>query len=346
MNYHRLKIREQYLGLIRKGYKHHEYRLATPERKEIRIGDVLVLINNQNRFDYLKVIVKNISYYSGWESALSENWKEDFKNIFSNFEDVKKECYKFYRKEEIDQYGIEVFEIEPFVPELKESNVLLDTNIVIHRESSNSIAYEVIQLYKSLDKLKANKYIVEDIKEEIKKYKDKNVVNNMLAKIESYYCLETKDIKDPFFINITSRFSNDDNSRIDNLFLYQIYIGRVDFFVTDDKGILQKAKELLLDDCVLSTSDFLGLIEKRYPTLINYKALSVNLCRISALNINENFFDTLREDYGGLKFNRWFEKKAKDGEQAYIFKNKNGLQGFLYLKIENEQESYADIRSN
>ena len=58
MNYYRMKIRQHFLNPIRNGVKRHEYRLATPERKQIRIGDILVLINNQDNSDYVKVIVK------------------------------------------------------------------------------------------------------------------------------------------------------------------------------------------------------------------------------------------------------------------------------------------------
>lgn len=344
MNYYRLKIRERYLNLIKNGVKHHEYRLATPERKQIKMGDVLVLINNQDRHDYAKVLVKKIEHFVSWEEALKDYWKSDFFGVFSTLGEVINECYKFYTRDDVKRCGIEVFEIEPYYVELKNSNVLLDTNIVIHRESSNNIAYEVIQLYKSLEKLKANKFVLSDIKEEIKKHKDKAVVENMLAKIDTYKCVQSIETADDFFNEEISKYPLNENSKIDNKFLYQIYKGRVDYLVTDDKGLLTKAKGLLLDDCVLSTIDFLNLVEKKYPSFITYKVLSVYLAKINTLDINDEFFDSLREDYEGIKFNRWFEKKAKDGDDAYVFKNSKGqLQGFLYLKIENEQESYHDI---
>lgn len=344
MNYYKLKIKERFLEPTKKGTKLHEYRLATPERRKIRIGDVLVLRNNQNLQEYVKVVVKSIEFYCSWEEPLEKYWKKDFQGVFTDLKETKSECYKFYSRDEIAKYGILVFEIEPYSIELKGSNVLLDTNIVVHRESSNNIAYEVIQLYKSLDKLKANKFVLEDIKDEIRKHKDKAVVANMLGKLEAYNCLEPTVIEDKDFINVVSKHPNDENSQIDNKFLYQVYKGLVDYLITDDKGILAKAKELYLDDFVLSSSEFLKCVEKKYPSFITYRVLSIKLCKMSSLDVNDPFFDTLREDYGGIKFNRWFEKKARSGEDAYVFKNKNGLQGFLYLKIENENEPYSDIK--
>ncbi len=53
--------------------------------------------------------------------------------------------------------------------------------------------------------------------------------------------------------------------------------------------------------------------------------------KFSEINIEDEFFDSLREDYEG--FNNWFIKKQND--YAYIhYNNNNKIDGFLYLKIE------------
>lgn len=75
--------------------------------------------------------------------------------------------------------------------------------------------------------------------------------------------------------------------------------------------------------------------------MINYPVLSVKLTKIGTLDIKDSFFDSLREDYEGIKFNKWFLNKSN--EDVYVFNNAKGLQGFLYLKIENEDEDYSDI---
>lgn len=343
MKFYKFKIQEKYIEPIRKGIKRHEYRLATPERKQAQIGDVLILVNKSNIKESIKVVVKSIEFYSSWDEPLEKYWKQDFNGVFDSLESIKKACHGYYAKEEVDKYGIEVFEIEPYVLEFKESNILLDTNIVIHSESSNSIVPEVVQVYRTIDELKSKKFVLGDIKKEIQKHKDQNVVNNMMLKLEKYNFLETKAIDDEYFKSVVSNYGNDENSQIDNNYLYQVYKGLVDFLITDDKGILKKAKDLYIDDLVFSTEDFLNAVEEKYPTLIAYDALSVKLSKISDLDVTDSFFDTLREDYEGIKFNNWFNKKSKSGENAYIFKNNNGLQGFLYLKIESTNEKYDDI---
>ena len=54
------------------------------------------------------------------------------------------------------------------------------------------------------------------------------------------------------------------------------------------------------------------------------------------INLEDNFFDTLKADYPG--FDGWFDRKADDGESAFILDN-DGVQGFLYLKEENADDT-------
>ena len=56
-NYY-LKIRDKYIDEIILKNKIHEYRLATPERNEIKVGDTLVMISNQDKNRFVKVTVK------------------------------------------------------------------------------------------------------------------------------------------------------------------------------------------------------------------------------------------------------------------------------------------------
>ena len=101
-----LKIRDHFIDLIKKGIKTHEYRLADSRYANIKVGDVLVLISNQNQHNYIRVTIESIEKYSDWNSALNMYWKKDFEGLFSSYDDAIKECYKFYSKDEVDKYGI------------------------------------------------------------------------------------------------------------------------------------------------------------------------------------------------------------------------------------------------
>lgn len=133
-----LKIRDKYISDIKNRVKKHEYRLASPERMQAKVGDTFVLISNQNKDNFVRTTIKGIKVYNSWNEALIENWEQDFKNTFNSLEETLKECYKFYTKDEVSRYGIVVFDIEPIYIDYSKSSVLLDTNIFIKRESSDN----------------------------------------------------------------------------------------------------------------------------------------------------------------------------------------------------------------
>ena len=89
-----LKIRDKFISDIKNRVKKHEYRLATPERMQARVGDTFVLISNQNRDNFVRATIKGIKVYNSWNEALIENWEQDFKNIFTSLEATLREDYE------------------------------------------------------------------------------------------------------------------------------------------------------------------------------------------------------------------------------------------------------------
>ena len=339
-----LKIRSKFIVNVRNGIKKHEYRLATPERKQIKVGDTLVLISNQDAKDFVKVTVKKVTIFNNWQEALRDTWKSDFSDICLTYDEVLKECYKYYSSEEVKTYGIIVFDIEPININYCKASVLLDTNIIIKRESSNNVSFEVAKLFNWFDKENVTKYIHNLSKDEIENYANNAVKNAMITKLSSYKVLPAfYNAEDVFFNNVISSYSKDKNGIVDNQLLKEIYNDNVGLLLTDDKLILKKAEELYLRDRVLTSSELLEKFENAYPSQIEYKMLAVKLRKFAEINLNSAFFDTLREDYGGRDFDNWFKKKASNGENAYVFENEAGIRGFLYLKIEGKSENYTDI---
>ena len=63
---------------------------------------------------------------------------------------------------------------------------------------------------------------------------------------------------------------------------------------------------------------------------------TISLKRFAEIDLNDTFFDSLKEDYPG--FETWFQKKSKDNSKAYVQYTNNNLQAFLYLKNESGEE--------
>lgn len=65
----------------------------------------------------------------------------------------------------------------------------------------------------------------------------------------------------------------------------------------------------------------------------------IKLMDFGEINLEDHFFDSLRENY--TEFKNWFEKKKEAMEKVYCFESGEGIQGFLYLK--EEEEALDDI---
>ncbi len=208
-----LKVRDKFVCSVQQGIKEHEYRLASPERMRIRVGDTLVLVSNQDKNKYIRTTVKKIKVYSGWKEALEENWEQDFKAIFSSLEEALKECYKFYPKKDVDAYGIVSFEIAPLKIDYCRASVLLDTNIIIRRESSNNVSFEISKLFNWFDKKSVKKYIHQISRQEVSTYGDEKAKKIILTKLDSYEVLPNFSIEtDEYFDHVVSRYAQDKNS--------------------------------------------------------------------------------------------------------------------------------------
>jgi predicted nucleic acid-binding protein len=218
---------------------------------------------------------------------------------------------------------------------------LLDTNIIIGREANKVVNQDIGILFKWLDKAKYEKCIHPITIAEIDKNPNKSTVETFKIKLSSYELLPTTA---PFAIEVKSvseRLDINQNDKNDSVLLNELYNGRVDVLITEDKKIHKKAFELQLSDKVYTINSFLEKVYAENPNLVDYNVLSVQQKYFANIDLTDPFFDTLREDYDG--FDKWFRKKAN--EKAYVTLNKdNGrILSFLYIKKEDSTELYNDI---
>lgn len=217
--------------------------------------------------------------------------------------------------------------------------VLLDTNIVIHRETSHIINEDIGQLFKWLDKLQYNKVLHPLTVAEINKYENKDILKSFQVKLQAYIVLQTiAPLHNELMDNIVQldRTENDTN---DSLLLNEVYCDRVDMLITEDKNIHKKASLLSISDRIFTIDSFLRRVIIQHPTLVDYKVLSVKKTLFGEIDSQCTFFDSFRQDYP--QFDKWFNRKSEETAYAAYYKNKIGA--FLYLKVEGENELYSDI---
>src|SRR5690554_4251178 len=218
---------------------------------------------------------------------------------------------------------------------------LLDTNIIIHREAARVINQDVGILYRWLERAKYTKCVHSLTISEIEKYKNQQTVETFQIKLDSY---EQIEIPSPLQVEVkavSEEIDVNDNDKNDTQLLNEVFVGRVDILITEDKKIRKKAKKLGIDDKVFTIDSFLEKTFAEHPDLVNYKVLNVQKLKFGRINLEDDFFTSLKEDYAG--FDKWFIKKYD--EEAYITVNSNNglLLSFLYLKTEDKDENYLDI---
>jgi rRNA maturation endonuclease Nob1 len=218
---------------------------------------------------------------------------------------------------------------------------LLDTNIIIHREANRIVNQDVGILFRWLDRAKYTKCIHPVTINEIQKNSNADTVKSFMAKIESY---EKFELTSPLHDDVKKTCADLDvtpNDINDTILINEVFVGRTDILITEDKKMHQKALQLGIADKVFTIDKFLEKIFSEHPDLVNYKVLNVQKKKFGEIPLKDEFFTSLKEDYPG--FEKWFIKKTDD--VAYVTLNReNGLiLSFLYLKVEDKTENYADV---
>jgi len=217
--------------------------------------------------------------------------------------------------------------------------ILIDTNIIIHREASRIFNKDIGLLFNWIDKLRYDKCVHPLSIEEISTYQDETVVNTMKVKIGNYNLLKTESPDDDL-INQLRQTDVNRNDFIDTSIIKEVYNKRVDYLITEDRGIHRKAKFLGISEKVFKIDSFLEKSITENPELKDYQVLAVKKEYFGNVNLNDSFFDSFKQDY--TEFSDWFNRKADN--ISYICVTDDEIRAFLYLKVEDIDEVYSDIK--
>ncbi len=220
--------------------------------------------------------------------------------------------------------------------------ILLDTNVIIHREGAKVINQDIGIVFNWIDKLKYDKFIHPLTIEELNRNKDPQVVATMAIKIGSYNLIRNIAPTSVKLQEVSKKVDVTQNDLGDTQILNEVYCDRVDILISEDRKIHKKAAMLGIADRVFKIDQFLEKVTAENPDLVDYKVLAVKKVDFGQIDLIDSFFDSFRTDYQG--FDRWFNKKAD--EIAYVCYSDDVLTAFLYVKVEDKTENYADIEPN
>lgn len=212
-------------------------------------------------------------------------------------------------------------------------NILIDTNIFIYFEDYKIIDESFTKLYNLCTKYKHNFFIHPASMEDINKDSNLERKRVSLSKIKKYCILKRTPIPSKKDLNILGLDEKKDNDRIDNLILFALYKNTVNILVTEDAGILKKARKLGIDHRVMYVQQALHSFNKLHLQYeVNYPDMTKRY--LYELNYNDEIFDSLKEDY--KEFNLWFEKASTEQRECWIhgYSNDERIGGILIYKDE------------
>lgn len=217
--------------------------------------------------------------------------------------------------------------------------MLLDTNIIILRETASVMRSEIGILFRWIDNLNYKKCIHPVTVQEIDRHQDEKVRNTFKVKMDSYNILQTEAPFHAIVQSVSDKEDKNQNDLNDTRILNAVFAGRVDMLITEDKKLRYKAQVLGIADKVYTIDSFLEQVTANHPDLVDYSVLAVKKELFGNVSLADEFFLNFKQDYP--EFERWFNRKAD--ETAYVCRVDDKITAFLYLKVEDETENYSDI---
>lgn len=217
--------------------------------------------------------------------------------------------------------------------------ILLDTNVIIHREANKAHRPEIGTLFKWIDNLQFTKYIHPITIEELNRFKDTDAKETMNIKIENYNQIKYLAPFNQKIAQVSNEHDKDLNDQNDTKILNEIFENRIDILISEDKKIHKKADVLNIKDKVFTIQKFLEKVIAENPSLVPYDILAVKQADFGQIDLLDPFFDSFKEDYS--EFEWWFNKKTEN--PCYICKSDDILTAFLFIKVEDKGEDYSNI---
>lgn len=217
------------------------------------------------------------------------------------------------------------------------SRVLIDTNVFIEREGPREVPEPLQELLSNL-RLQGHTVLVHpESKQEVRNYGYEEGRARGESKIATYEELEFPPYPQERHTAFRSEIpvGDDYNEKVDNSLLFAVYKDRVDYLITRDKALQEKARRVELEDVVLSPKEGCEVFSDENDGIPDPPPVEKTM--MSELNLDDPIFDSFREDYP--EFDEWFARN-EDGDAWVNYLPDGSLGAILFLKP-NEAEEFG-----
>lgn len=207
----------------------------------------------------------------------------------------------------------------------KQLTLLLDTNVLIPLQDSYAILHDSLANFHRLAVVGGHKLVYHpaSIKDFERDFDQGRRARNLMH-VRRYPALE-QPAKCPW--NTPTTCSNE---ACDNEILYALECDAAHALITEDKGLLNKARTRGLGHRtynIQTAEDWLRRLHQPFDvSLPNIDSVPLHSL---APELASTFFDTLRDGYCG--FDDWFRRKSKENRKAWIYRDDTGLLGAICI---------------
>lgn len=202
-------------------------------------------------------------------------------------------------------------------------NILLDTNILIPIfDIEHPLDERFAKMQRLLDSLSFHVFMHPAQRDDFERDSDTERKKRNLSRLPQHNVLESPPIPSEEELRKFSWTQTTDNDRVDNLLLYALKTQAVHILVSDDNGIISKAKRSGLQERVYRLDQFLFFLESQLSPKFTVPLGIEDKFLYELKHPEADFWNSLRESYNG--FDDWFIDKAREHRKAWSICDTNG----------------------
>lgn len=222
--------------------------------------------------------------------------------------------------------------------------VLLDTNLVIHREGSELGVVAVTRLLGILSTHQVQFVLHPITRSELEGDRQNARRQLTLWKLEAYPMLDSPPSPPQEFRNLTGEKPSP-NAERDTLLLYAVAADAVDFLVTQDKELIGRATRANLSDRVINVASAIVYFSQFFEVLLPPLPDYIEQGPVNGTWISDPFFESFKQEYaeGTNEFRDWYSRISREGRPGVWVKTLEGQLGALMI-YKDETQSLGDGR--
>lgn len=222
---------------------------------------------------------------------------------------------------------------------------LIDTNIIIGLEDNHLVAPSYSSFAKLAAKHNAEIFVHEAARDDISRDRNDTRRQISLSKLDKFQTIAK--VRNLTKEELSNKFGKirKPNDLVDATLLHTLDLGVIDFLVTEDKGLHDRARKF--SDDLASRTLFLSDANQLLKTTYEPRQISIRYVEETSAHTipkNNKFFDSLRDDYNG--FDKWWQDKCvKKMRQCWVvYDEAQELAGLVVRKEESASDTDATIK--